>query len=368
MVSFEKISIRKSTSSLLIACRNDFICWWTDDFSLCWSVSFKSPLFTSTWADPHRVGTLDPQQFILSVCTCGLTLAYIVILVVVYHFVPAFYLYKQLFLAVFNATRRTRLVYWFDLSSYRVLNVLSTIACLVFGLIVVSYLMVITMFCCYLMAEITLFTYVGAVMEPSMAFRYVALAGAISVVLYKISQNLREKYDELRDEVVEILQKPNLLTNLYQDYGLDQPAVLQQEEGPNGNIKIHLNTETEPSKVVLYKNSFATFLSRPLLDHCIEKCSPLRRQLMFIAVQLFVMTFYLLIAMWIKNVFHKEKEVSSIFTIAQTMAMYFIPGLFQFLAHKSGFGKKDNVFLKQNVCEAVVIYLKRQHGAKAGAE
>ena len=144
------------------------------------------------------------------------------------------------------------------------LNVLSTIACLVFGLIVVSYLMVLTMFCCYLMAEITLFTYVGALMEPSMAFRYVALAGAISVVLYKISQNLREKYDELRDEVVEILQKPNLLTNLCQDSGLDQPAVLQQEEGPNGNIKIHLNTETEPSKVVLYKNSFATFLSRPL--------------------------------------------------------------------------------------------------------
>ena len=69
-----------------------------------------------------------------------------------------------------------------------------------------------------------------------------------------------------------------------------------------------------------------------------------------------------------KNVFHKEKEVSSIFTIVQTMAMYFIPGLFQFLAHKSGFGKKDNVFLKQNVYEAVVIYLKRQHGAKAGAE
>ena len=332
------------------------------------SESFKSPVFTSTLADPHRVGSLDPQQFILSVCTCGLTLAYMVILVLVYHFVPAFYFYKQLFLAVFNATRRTRLVYWFDLSSYRVLNVLSTIACLVFGLIVVSYLMVITMFCCYLMAEITLFTYVGAVMEPSMAFRYVALAGAISVVLYKISQNLREKYDELRDEVVEILQKPNLLTNLCQDSGLDQPAVLQQEEGPNGNIKIHLNTETEPSKVVLYKNSFATFLSRPLLDHCIEECSPLRRQLMFIAVQVFVMTFYLLIAMWIKNVFHKEKEVSSIFTIAQTMAMYFIPGLFQFLAHKSGFGKKDNVFLKQNVYEAVVIYLKRQHGAKAGAE
>ena len=54
------------------------------------SESFKSPLFTSTWADPHRVGSLDPQQFILSVYT------YMVILVLVYHFVPAFYFYKQI--------------------------------------------------------------------------------------------------------------------------------------------------------------------------------------------------------------------------------------------------------------------------------
>ena len=316
------------------------------------SESFKSPLFTSTWADPHRFGSLDPQQFILSVCTCGLTLAYMVILVLVYHFVPAFYFCKQLFLAVFNATRRTRLVYWFDLSAYRVLNVLSTIACLVFGLIVVSYLMVITMFCCYLMAEITLFTYVGAVMEPSMAFRYVALAGAISVVLYKISQNLSEKYDELRDEVVEILQKPNLLTNLCQDCGLDQPAVLQQEEGPNGNIKIHLNTETEPSKVLLYKNSFATFLSRPLLDHCIEECSPLRRQLMFIAVQVFVMTFYLLIAMWIKMSSTKKNRCLQSLPLRKRWPCISFPDFFSFSHTKVVLGRRtmfssSKMFTKQ---------------------
>ena len=326
--------------------------------------SFKSPLFTSTWADPHTVRSLDPHQFILSVCTCGLTLVYVGVLLVVYHFVPAFYFYKQLFLALFNATRRTRLIHRFDLSSYCVLNALSTVASLAFAVVVVAYLMVVTMFCCYLIAEVTLFTYIGAVMEPSMAFRYVTLAGAISVVLYKISKNLTGKYDELRDEVVEILQKPDHMRKLCQDCG--RPAVLQREEKPDGNFKIHLNIDSNPSKVVLYKGSFATFLSKPLLDHCIEECSPLRRQMIFIAVQVFVMTFYLSIAMWIKNVFHKEKDVSSIFTIAQTIAMYFIPGLFQFLAHKSGFRKKDNVFFKQNVHEAVVIYLKRQHGVRAG--
>ena len=44
IASFEKIPIRKSTNSLLIACRKDFICWWTDDFSLCWSVKVLNHL------------------------------------------------------------------------------------------------------------------------------------------------------------------------------------------------------------------------------------------------------------------------------------------------------------------------------------
>lgn len=76
--------------------------------------------------------------------------------------------------------------------------------------------------------------------------------------------------------------------------------------------------------------------------------------MMFITVEVFLMTFYVLIAMWIKNVFHKEKDVSAIFTIAQTIGMYFVPNLLQFLAHRSHFGKKDNVLLSQCVHNAIL--------------
>ena len=125
IASFEKNTNKKEYQFLAHCMQERFYLLVDRRFlTMLVSESFKSPLFTSTWTDLHRVRSLDPQQFILSVFTCGLTLTYMVILVVVYHFVPAFYFYKQLFLAVFNATRRTRLVYWFDLSAYRVLNVL----------------------------------------------------------------------------------------------------------------------------------------------------------------------------------------------------------------------------------------------------
>ena len=82
--------------------------------------------------------------------------------------------------------------------------------------------------------------------------------------------------------------------------------------------------------------------------------------MMFIFVEVFLMTFYLLIAIWTKNVFHKEKEVSTIFTIAETIGMSFVPSLLQFLAHKSHFEKKDDVLLSQCVRDAIVIYVAKQ--------
>ena len=72
------------------------------------------------------------------------------------------------------------------------------------------------------------------------------------------------------------------------------------------------------------------------------------------------MTFYVFIAMWIKNVFNKENEVSSIFTIAETIGVSFVPNLLQFVAHKSHFEKKDDVLLSQRVHDAIVIYVAKQ--------
>ena len=64
--------------------------------------------------------------------------------------------------------------------------------------------------------------------------------------------------------------------------------------------------------------------------------------------------------MWVKNVFHKENEVSSIFTAAQTIGVTFVPNILQFVAHKSHFEKKDDVFLSQRIHDAIVTYVAKQ--------
>ena len=214
------------------------------------------------------------------------------------------------------------------------------------------------MFCCYLLAEVTMFTYIGAVLVPTMAFRYVALVGSVSIVLYKIAKDLRENYDRVRDQVVKILENVDHLARLNNDCTATHPQAFERMVHPNSALlTIELRNDPQPPKVILYRDHFATYLSRTLLNFCIEACNPLRRQMMFIFVEVFLMTFYILIAMWIKNVFHKEKEVSAIFTIAQTIGMYFVPSLLQFLAHRSHFGKKDDVLLSQCVHDAIVVYV-----------
>ena len=228
-------------------------------------------------------------------------------------------------------------------------------------LLLCSTVICLLMFYCYLLAEVTMFTYIGAVLVPTIAFKYVALVGSVSIVLYKIAKDLRENYDRVRDQIVKILENKEHLTRLNSDCTSTNPQAFERMENTNGALlTIQLKNGSQPPQVVLYRDHFATYLSRTLLDFCIEACDPLRRKMIFIFVEVFLMTFYLLIAIWTKNVFHKEKEVSNIFAIAQTIGTYFVPNFLQFLAHKSHFGKKDDVLLSQRVHDAIVTYVAKQ--------
>jgi len=238
-----------------------------------------------------------------------------------------------------------------------------SVICFAHGVILTAllvYFIVAVMFCCYLLAEVTMFTYIGAVLVPSMAFRYLALVGSISFVLYKIATDLRENYDKLRDQIVKILENSDHLTQVNNSCSKNCSWIFESKRDSNDTLTVVLKNDPQPPKIMLYRDHFTTYLSRSLLDFCIDACDPLRRQVTFIIVEVFLMTFYVLIAMWIKNVFHKEKEVSAIFTIAQTIGMYFVPNLLQFLAHKTHFGKKDDDLFHRRVHEAIVAYVRKQ--------
>lgn len=322
---------------------------WT---MLCFE-SFKSPLFSCTWVELASDFPIGMLKLVVSVFACVVILVCMSLLTLVYHFVPAFYFYKKIFLAIFDATRLGLFT-----NSRRSINVLTSVVGLVCSVILVGYFVLATMFCSYLVAEVTMFTYIGAVLDPSMAFKYVTLVGAISLVLHNLVKDLRESYERLRDQIVDILEGEDHLSHVRNACGITNPDILERNVEPDGALNILLKLDTTAPKVLLYRDHFATYLSRPLLDFCIEQCDPVRRQMLFIFVKVLLMTFYVCIALWIKNVFHKEKEVANIFGIAQSIAMYFVPNLLQFLAHRRRQGKKD--FLHHRVHKAVAVYIERK--------
>ncbi|XP_015750377.1 PREDICTED: uncharacterized protein LOC107330252 [Acropora digitifera] len=313
--------------------------------------SLKVPptFFAKTWAELYQSHPLI--EIIVSVFLCVVTFAICAVIAIFYHLVPAFYFYKVLFLAIGTLMMNNIQQAWHKQWAWRRYNAFLTALCFLHGVILAAFLVysiVAAMFCCYLLAEVTLFTYIGAVLVPTMAFKYLSLVGAVSIALNKINKDLRENYDRIRDHVVKILENEKHLTRLNSDCTTTNPEAFERSAPTNDallTIQLKKKKDPQSSKVVLYSDHFATYLSRSLLDFCIEFCDPLRRQMMFIIVEVFLMAFYVVIAMWMKNVFHKESEVSSIFSIAQNIGVDFVPNLLQFVAHKSHFGKKDDVLL-----------------------
>lgn len=350
---------RKKEYQFLAHCMQERIYLVTDQrfWEMLVKESFKAPFFSNTWTELYKFHRLS--ELVLSVFVCVITFALAISVTIVFYLTPAFYFYKELFLAICTGTKDNVHKAWHGNSKWRGYNIFISIICFVHGVILTAlliYFIFATMFCCYLLAEVSMFTYIGAVLLPTMAFRYIALVGSVSFVLYKIAKDLRENYDKLRDQIVKMLENSDDLVKLNNICATQ----FEREVDPDGTVRVVLKTDPQRPKVMLYRDHFATYLSRTLLNFCIEACDPLRRRIMLIIVEVFVMTFYVLAAMWVKNVFHKEKEVSAIFTIAQTTGMYLVPSLLQFLAHRSHFGKKDDVLFHLCVHEAIVGYVAKQ--------
>ena len=329
-------------------------------WNMLFHLSLNSVDLVQTWDNLYAQFPWSMFKLVLSLVISVFFFISMVLTTIIYHLTPAFYFYKQLFTAIFKGTRHSfkQLTEKYFTCCDGVPSLLISMASFVYSFIIVSYFIVVMMFTCYLIADVTMFTYIGAVLDPSMAFKYVTLVSAILLVLHNLVKELCECYDKLRDKIVEILEKDDNLPLLSKTSGLHRKdCTFERRNEPDKTFDILLKIEHQSSRVILHHGHFGRYLSRSLLDFCIEECEPLRRQILFILVKIFLMTFYISIALWIKNVFHKEKEVSSIFTIAQTIAMYFIPNLLQFLAQKSRLGKKDEFAFHRDVHDALAKFV-----------
>ena len=182
--------------------------------------SFKVPSvpFAKTWGELFKYHTLI--EIVVSVFLCPVTFAFAITATVFYYLTPAFYFYKVLFLAICTETKDNVQQAWHKQWVWRRFNVFLSAMYFFHGVILAAflvYLIVAVLFCCYLLAEVTMFNYIGAVLVPTFSFKYLALVGSVSIVLYKIAKDLRENYDRVRDQVVKILENSDHLTRLNSD-------------------------------------------------------------------------------------------------------------------------------------------------------
>ena len=132
--------------------------------------SFKAPLFSNTWTELYTSLPLSLFKLILSVIVSVITFLSAVLVTVVYYLAPAFYFYKELFLAIYTGTKRNVLGAWQGVPRCFGYNVFMSAICFTHGVILAAllvYFIMAAMFCCYLLAEVTMFTYIGAVLVPS---------------------------------------------------------------------------------------------------------------------------------------------------------------------------------------------------------
>ena len=212
------------------------------------------------------------------------------------------------------------------------------------------YSVVVAYFWCYAIIEFSMFTLFGGVISPKIIFPYFVLVGALVGAIYSLVHSLHEHYNEIMTVIVDILGMEGNIT-----------ATISLKKTKNSSIPSISTvsvTSTSQKQVDLLKQTVpVTYISKKLYDYVVENCSPVRRYVFFIFIQVIAIFVYALIAMSIKNVFHLENQVNQIFQLIGIFAITFVPGLLRFLAYKSHFGKKSDVVLKKKIYFKLVEYI-----------
>lgn len=338
----------KTEYQLLAHCMRERI-YLTSD-SRFWSMLWQNSFNLLPYTKPQNNGSpIECMQWIVVSIPGIFSFLLLMVINFVYYFTPGFYFYKELIVAIGRGLKS-----WVFKNQYSFLVVTQSVFYGAVLLILVVYFMLTMFFWCLLLAEVTMFTYLCILLVPTIAFDYLVMIGAVGFFCYQTANDLRENYDQLRDQVVELLQNPASLDKAFSKSL--QPNTLKHVSKPDGSFQIEIQKKS--NSIILHYEDEISYLSRHLFDACIEACDPLRRHVGFHLLIAFLMVFYITIALWVKNIYHKEVEVSSILTIAQSTTTYVIPNLLQFLAHKSHFNKYD-ALRKHCVSKAIVEYANR---------
>lgn len=280
-----------------------------------------------------------------------------IINVLLFYLIPLPYFYMELLRAV-CVGRHQYIRQFRDKSSPYQLVIKCTSTChaiVMIGLLI--YTMVVTYVWCYAISEFTMFTFIGGALTSSMAFQYFVLTGSVVTAIYTLVSDLHEEYSCILEEMIKILKEKRTFTKLAYKLSGNKLVLERDSNELYRSIIVRKDGESLPQCKLLIDDGITTYLDKGLYNETVERCRPLRRKIVFIILKIVAIFFYCVIAFWVKNVYHLEDKVEGIFQMVTTVAVYFLPSMLQFISHKSHFGKKSDIILRQEIYESLSVYL-----------
>ena len=300
-------------------------------------------------------GCLCGMFTLLSIFTgiCVFVVAFV--LCILWFFVPMMYFCKEIICSVCKAQYAWAIDMPTSISLRHLVKLTMAffytvlmIACFLFTIVVVFA-------CCHGLAEVSMFTFIGGVISPTMAFQYFTLIASLISGIYSLVHNFHEDYKQILDVIINILQTDDVRESL--SSRLTGNKLEKDKESSFMAIKLKVVQEDPQmdcrSITLLHSNLLTTSVSKKLFDDVAETCKPIRRQIFLIFLKITAMVFYAFVALWVKNTHHLEGSVSIIFKLIADVAIAFVPNLLQFLTYKSHFGKRTDQVLKLNTFNAL---------------
>lgn len=231
----------------------------------------------------------------------------------------------------------------------------------------VPWAMTLLLVLCLFVSEILIFTFIGVTLTPSIALQYFTIITSILFVACAMVHDLHSGYNTLLNETILCLENLDQLGKVVSDLVSVRKcwgAGLSLTTGSKTGTRSMWLEVRSPEKQLfctrlMMNDGGTTYISTKVYFSIVESVRPIRRQVVLVLLKIMVIIFFVVVASWVKNVYHLQENMSGIFSTIDSVVVFFIPGLLHLLVNKGRFGKRPKEVLAREVHHAIMEYIRR---------
>ena len=299
---------------------------------------------------------------IINILVGIITVSLSVLIVLTYFIVPLPYFVKELFLPVKSGVYQHSHLIWTSQNTSTILKLFQTFVSFIHGSILSIFLLylILTLFSlCFLLTEVTIFTYLGASIAADIVFHYIVLLVAFVSTVYAIVHSIHKQYSSILKDVVQIVENDSEIEFIKSQIRIRRMRISLHKTARYG-VQLIGNQPTQYRENIYVHRDLVNYMSTRLYFSIAESVRPIRRQVPLVFVKLLLMLFFIGLSMWTKNVYKNENIVSDVFSVAEKMAMLFIPAVLEWFSSQGQFGWGNEAQQRIDIVHAVVDYAQRQ--------